>query len=65
MSADLSARPETGWLDEVEREINDVDVVLKCLSQADVCATCQALVAHGQLEARPVLARCAGSKLPS
>ena len=64
MGADLAARPEAGWLDEVEREIDDVDVVLKCLSQSEVCARCQGLQSQGQLEARPVLARCAGSKLP-
>ena len=63
---DLSARPEAAWLDGVEGEVEDVDRVLKCLSRdsAKMCETCDGLGARGELDGRPVLARCAQSKQP-
>ncbi|MEM7091644.1 MAG: hypothetical protein AAF567_01475 [Actinomycetota bacterium] len=65
-TAALDARPDVAWLDTVEGEVEDVDVVLKCLARdsATVCATCDGLQAAGALDDRPVLARCASTKQP-
>ena len=66
-SIDLDTRPDVDWLNEVEGEIGDVDLVLKCLARdsASVCDICAPLEAQGLLAARPVLARCAGTKQPT
>lgn len=63
---DLSNRPSPEWLDTVQAELNDTDLVLKCLARdsAKICQTCDAARAAGELESRPMLARCAGTKLP-
>jgi len=63
---DLENRPEGSWLDDVEREIDDVDLVLKCLARdnATMCQACSDLQSTGDLEARPTLARCASTKQP-
>ena len=63
---DLANRPEAAWLDTVEGEIDDVDLVLKCLARdsAKMCQTCDAATTSGELEARPMLARCASTKQP-
>ena len=63
---DLSNRPEAAWLDTVEGEIDDVDLVLKCLARdsAKMCQTCDTAKASGELDARPMLARCASTKQP-
>lgn len=65
-SIDLANRPQPEWLDNVEAEITDVDFVLKCLSRdsAKMCQTCDEATAQGELESRPVLARCASTKQP-
>ena len=65
-TVDLSNRPDTAWLNEVEGEIDDVDRVLKCLARdsATMCTTCHGLQGEGALEGRPVLARCASTKQP-
>lgn len=61
---DLANRPEASWLNAVEGEIDDVDLVLKCLARdsAKMCQTCDTAQAAGQLDARPMLARCASTK---
>lgn len=66
MGIDLATRPDADWLDAVEGEINDVDLVLKCLNRdsAKLCQTCDAVLATGELESRPMLARCASTKQP-
>lgn len=65
-SIDLANRPQPEWLDDVEAEITDVDFVLKCLSRdsAKMCETCDSAKAQGELDARPMLARCASTKQP-
>ena len=66
VGVDLAARPEAGWLDQVQGEIDDVDLVLKCLARdsAKICQACDGLQSAGELEQRPMLARCATSKQP-
>lgn len=63
---DLATRPDGEWLDTVQNELNDTDLVLKCLARdsATLCQTCDAAQAAGELESRPMLARCASSKQP-
>jgi len=63
---DTAARPDPVWIDDVEREVDDVDVVLKCLARNDtaMCATCQEVDQAAGLASRPVLARCAETKQP-
>ena len=63
---DLATRPDAAWLHEVEGELNDTDLVLKCLARdsAKICQTCDAAQASGELEGRPMLARCASTKQP-
>lgn len=63
---ELDSRPSIDWLSEVEGEIDDVELVLKCLARdsATVCPTCTAAEHDGVLDQRPVLARCAGTKHP-
>lgn len=63
---DLSNRPSPEWLDTVQAELNDTDLVLKCLARdsAKICQTCDAVQKAGELESRPMLARCAGTKQP-
>jgi len=63
---DLATRPESEWLTSVENELDDTDLVLKCLARdsAKICQTCDAAQAAGELEERPVLARCASTKQP-
>lgn len=63
---DLANRPDSAWLDTVESELNDTDLVLKCLARdsAKICQTCDAAQAAGELDARPMLARCASTKQP-
>lgn len=65
-SIDLSNRPDAAWLLEVEGEVDDVELVLKCLARdsATMCTTCDGLQADGSLESRSVLARCASTKQP-
>ena len=65
-SVDLANRPEAAWLDTVEGEVEDVDLVLKCLARdnATICTSCHELQENGSLDARPVLARCASTKQP-
>ena len=64
VGVDLAARPESAWLDDVEGEIDDVDMVLKCLARdsAKMCQACDGLQSAGELAERPVLARCASGK---
>lgn len=66
-TVDLSNRPDAAWLDQVEGDIDDVDVVLKCLARnsTSMCATCSGLSTAGELENRSVLAHCASGKQPS
>ena len=63
---DLATRPDAEWLDTVEGELNDTDLVLKCLARdsAKMCQTCDTAQAAGELEQRPTLARCASTKQP-
>lgn len=63
-SIDLANRPDAAWLDTVEGEVEDVDLVLKCLARdnATICTACHELQENGSLDARPVLARCASTK---
>ena len=63
---DLANRPDAAWLDTVEGEVEDVDLVLKCLARdnATICKSCHELQENGALDARPVLARCASTKQP-
>ena len=63
---DLATRPDSEWLATVENELNDTDLVLKCLARdsAKICQTCDAAQAAGELDGRPVLARCASTKQP-
>lgn len=65
-SMDLSTRPDGEWLNDVEGEINDVDIVLKCLARdsATICTQCNELTSVNMLDGRPVLARCASTKQP-
>ena len=61
---DLATRPDGEWLTAVEGELNDTDLVLKCLARdsAKICQTCDAAQGAGELEGRPMLARCASTK---
>jgi len=63
---DLATRPAGEWLDAVQNDLNDTDMVLKCLARdsAKMCQTCDAAQAVGELDARPMLARCASTKQP-
>ena len=63
---DLATRPESSWLTTVENELNDTDLVLKCLARdsAKMCQTCDGAQASGELDGRPMLARCASTKQP-
>ena len=65
-SIDLASRPETTWLDEVQTELDDTDLVLKCLARdsAKMCETCDGAQASGELAQRAMLARCAQTKQP-
>lgn len=66
-SLDATRVPEPAWLDEVEGEIDDVDLVLKCLARdsSKICKTCADATEAGTLDQRPVLARCASTKTAS
>lgn len=66
VGVDLAARPDTEWLGAVESELDDTDLVLKCLARdsAKMCETCDTATATGELASRPMLARCASTKLP-
>gem|GEM_PF-1101012 len=66
VGVDLANRPQAEWLDTVEGELNDTDLVLKCLARdsAKICQTCDTAQASGELDARPMLARCASTKQP-
>lgn len=66
VGVDLANRPESAWLDTVASELNDTDLVLKCLARdsAKICQTCDVAQGAGELEARPILARCASTKQP-
>jgi len=61
---DAARVPDAAWLDEVEGEVDDVDLVLKCLARdsSKICSTCADATAAGTLDQRPVLARCASTK---
>lgn len=63
---DLATRPDSEWLDTVQNELNDTDLVLKCLARdsAKMCQTCDTAQSSGELDARPMLARCASTKQP-
>ena len=63
---DLATRPDGEWLNTVQNELNDTDLVLKCLARdsAKMCQTCDAAQAAGELDGRPMLARCASTKQP-
>lgn len=63
---DLATRPDSEWLDTVQNELNDTDLVLKCLARdsAKMCQTCDSAQAAGELDGRPMLARCASTKQP-
>ena len=65
-AVDLAARPDGEWLDTVQNELNDTDLVLKCLARdsAKMCQTCDTAQAAGELDSRPMLARCASTKQP-
>ena len=54
------------WLSDVESELDDTDLVLKCLARdsAKICQTCDAAQSAGDLADRPMLARCASTKQP-
>lgn len=56
--------PEPAWLDEVEGEVADVELVLKCLSRESttMCSTCTEVSDGEGLSSRPVLERCASTK---
>jgi hypothetical protein len=61
---DLATRPDGDWLTTVEGELNDTDLVLKCLARdsAKICQTCDVAQSAGELSGRPMLARCASTK---
>ena len=61
---DLATRPESTWLDAVANELDDTDLVLKCLARdsAKICQTCDTAQSAGELDSRPMLARCASTK---
>jgi hypothetical protein len=61
---DLATRPDGEWLNTVQNDLNDTDLVLKCLARdsAKMCQTCEAAHGVGELDARPMLARCASTK---
>ena len=63
---DLTNRPNMTWLSDVESELDDTDLVLKCLARdsAKICQTCDAAQSAGDLADRPMLARCASTKQP-
>lgn len=63
---DLGARPDAEWLGVVESELDDTDLVLKCLARdsAKMCETCDTAQAAGELGSRPMLERCARTKQP-
>ncbi len=65
-SVDMANRPNMTWLSDVESELNDTDLVLKCLARdlAKICQTCDAAQSAGDLADRPMLARCASTKQP-
>jgi len=66
VGVDLAARPSGEWLGAVESELDDTDLVLKCLARdsAKMCETCDKVKAAGGLDSRPMLARCASTKQP-
>lgn len=66
VGVDLANRPAPEWLDSVQSELDDTDLVLKCLARdsAKMCQTCDAAQDAGELEGRPMLARCASTKQP-
>ncbi|MFB0926617.1 MAG: hypothetical protein QMB08_00945 [Acidimicrobiales bacterium] len=63
---DLATRPDVEWLNTVQNDLNDTDLVLKCLARdsAKICQICDVAQAAGELDDRPMLARCAGTKQP-
>jgi hypothetical protein len=63
---DLATRPDGDWLNTVQNELNDTDLVLKCLARdsAKMCQTCDSAQSAGELGGRPMLARCASTKQP-
>jgi hypothetical protein len=63
---DLATRPDGEWLNAVQNDLNDTDLVLKCLARdsAKMCQTCDAAKAGGELDASPMLSRCASTKQP-
>ena len=63
---DLATRPDGEWLNTVQNELNDTDLVLKCLARdsAKMRQTCDVAQSDGELEDRPMLARCASTKQP-
>ena len=65
-TVDIANRPSLSWLGDVESELDDTDLVLKCLARdsAKICPTCDAAQTAGELGARPMLARCASTKQP-
>lgn len=66
VGVDLANRPDPEWLNSVQSELDDTDLVLKCLARdsAKICQTCDAAQAAGELDGRPMLARCASTKQP-
>lgn len=66
VGVDLAARPDAEWLGAVESELDDTDLVLKCLARdsAKICETCDVASNAGELDSRPMLARCASTKQP-
>ena len=66
VGVDLATRPDSAWLDAVASELDDTDLVLKCLARdsAKICQTCDAAHSAGELDGRPMLARCASTKQP-
>ena len=63
---DLATRPDVEWLNTVQNDLNDTDLVLKCLARdsAKICQICDVAQAAGELDDRPMLARCASTKQP-
>jgi len=64
VGVDLATRPDSEWLDTVASDLDDTDLVLKCLARdsATMCQTCDTAQAAGELDSRPMLARCASTK---
>ena len=54
-------------LDRLEQELDDLELVLACLSRDgdDRCQTCRTAIAEGTLADRPALAACVATKLPA